>query len=160
MQFDYEIPADEFAAAQVLYHTARDKSRFVRRGLFWGLLGLFLVFVAVTRWAADWASILLLVTGWWFVGAGVSNFFPKRYFRRIYPESAFSGKVYHAELNADGFSVSGDSCSWRVLWTEVSLKGEGNLVFMFGAKGTIFIFGKKYLTDEQQKDICRFATMS
>lgn len=159
MQFDYEIPADEFAAAQVLYHTARDKSRFVKRGLFWILLGLSLVVVAVTQWALDWDHLLLLVGGWWFAGTGVFNFFPNRYFRRMYPESEFSGKLYHAELNEDGFSVSGDACSWRVLWNDVSRKGENNLVFMFGAKGTIFIFGKKYLADEQQQDIRRFAAM-
>jgi|SRR5437588_11804436 len=160
MQFDYEIPADEFATAQVLYHTARNKRRFVKRGLSWILLGLSFVVITVTRWVLDWGHLLLLVSGWWFVGAGISNFFPTRYFRRMYPESEFPGKIYHAELNEEGFSVSGDACSWRVLWSEVSRKGENDLVFMFGAKGTIFIFGKKYLTDEQQKDICRFATMS
>jgi hypothetical protein len=43
-----------------------------------------------------------------------------------------------------------------VAWSEVHLKGENKRVFMFYAKGTIFIFGKKYLTDEQQRDIRRF----
>jgi len=85
--------------------------------------------------------------------------FPMRYFRRSYPQSEFSGKTYHAELDEEGFSVSGDSCSWRVRWTEVRLKGENQRVFMFSAKSTIFIFGKKYLADEQQKDIRRFAAL-
>ncbi len=159
MQFDYEIPADEFAAAQVLSHIADNKHMFVKRGLFWILLGLFFEVIVVTRWDLDWAPILVLLTGAWFIGMGVSSLFPTRYFRRMYPESVFSGKVYHADLNEDGFSVSGDGCSWRVLWSEVSRKGENDLVFMFGAKGTIFIFGKKYLAAEQQKDIRRFASM-
>jgi hypothetical protein len=42
----------------------------------------------------------------------------------------------------------------------VRLKGEDNRVFMFTAKGTVFMFGKKYLTAEQQKAIRQFAAMS
>jgi hypothetical protein len=30
---------------------------------------------------------------------------------------------------------------------------------MFSGKSTIFIFGKKYLTDEQQREIRQFAAM-
>src|SRR5579864_8587870 len=50
----------------------------------------------------------------------------------------------------NGFSVSGVSCSCTCYGLEARLKGENKRVFMFSAKGTIFIFGKKYLTDEQQ----------
>lgn len=159
MQFDYEIPIDEYAAAQLLYHTARDKTRLIRRGLFWVLVGLFFVLIAVTRWVADWGPVLLFLAGGSYVYGGLNNIFPTRHFRRAYPELEFSGKTYHAELDQDAFSVTGDSCSWRALWTEVRLKGENKLVFMFFAKSTIFIFGKKYLTDEQQKEIRRFAAM-
>lgn len=159
MQFDYEITADEFAAAQVLHHTVYDKSRLVKHSLFWLFLGLFFEFIAVARWTLDWAPILVVLTGAWFIGTGVSRLFPMRYFRRMYPESSFSNNVYHAELNEDGFSVSGDGCTWRVLWTEVSLKGENKRVFIFYAKGILFIFGKKYVADEQQKEMRRFAAM-
>lgn len=159
MQFDYEIPVDEFAAAQVLYNKAREANVFVKRGFFWNLLGLFFVFIAETRWTLDWAPILVLLTGIWFISMGISSLFPMRYFRRMYSESEFSGVVYHAELNEDGFVVSGNACTWQALWTDVRHKGENKQVFMFHAKGTIFMFGKKYLTDEQQKEIRRFASM-
>lgn len=159
MQFDYEIPVDEYAAAQLLYHTARDKTTLVTRGLFWVFVGLFYVLIAVTRWVADWGPVLLFLTGAWFVYAGINNIFPTRHFRRAYPESEFAGKTYHAELEQDGFSVAGDSCGWHARWSEVRFKGENKLVFMFFAKSTIFIFGKKYLTDEQQKEIRRLAAM-
>jgi hypothetical protein len=159
MQFDYEIPVDEYAAAQVLYYRAYGKGRVVKRALGWVLLGLFFVLIAVSRWMVDWGPILLLVTGAWCVYGGIASLFPTRYYRRSYPESELAGKNYHAELNENGFSVTGDSCSWRVLWGEVRLKGENKRVFMFSAKSTIFIFGKRYLSDEQQKDIRRFAAM-
>jgi hypothetical protein len=51
----------------------------------------------------------------------------------------------------DGFFVSGNECSWCVLWPEALLKGKDKLIFMFCGKGTIFIFGKRYLTVEQQQ---------
>jgi hypothetical protein len=69
--------------------------------------------------------------------------------------------VPHTPLSATkmGFR-SAVMCSWRVLWAEARLKGEDKCVFMFSGKGTIFIFGKKYLTDEQQKEIRRLAALS
>jgi hypothetical protein len=58
MQFDYEIPIEEYAAAQVLYYRAHAKRRPVKRALGWALLGLFLVLIAIFRWVADWGSNL------------------------------------------------------------------------------------------------------
>lgn len=66
---------------------------------------------------------------------------------------------YHADLDNHGFSVRGDSCSWQVPWTEVQHKGEDDRVFMFSGKATIFMFGKEYLTDEQQREIRQFAAL-
>jgi hypothetical protein len=159
MQFDYEIPVDEYAAAQMLYYRAYGKGKLFKRALGRVLLGLFFVLIAVSRWVVDWGPILLLLTGTWFICGGIASLFPTRYFRRAHPESGLAAKKYHAELDENGFSVTGDSCSWRVLWTEVLLKGENKCVFMFNAKATIFIFGKQYLTDEQQKEIRQFAAM-
>jgi hypothetical protein len=159
MQFDYEISANEYVAAQMLYYRAYAKGRILKRALGWTLLGLFFVLIAVSQWVVDWGPILLLLTGTWFIYGGIGSLFPTRYYRRAYPESGLAGKKYHAELDEHGFSVTGDSCSWRVLWTEVPLKGENKHVFMFSAKSTIFIFGKQYLTDELQKDIRQFAAM-
>jgi hypothetical protein len=159
MQFDYEIPVEEYAAAQVLYYKACAKGQHLKRALGWMLLGLFFVLIAVFRWAPDWPPILLLLTGAWFIYAAIAILFPRRHYRRYYPASGLAGKNYHAELDDDGFSVIGDGCSWRVPWAEALLKGEDNRVFMFSGKGTIFIFGKKFLTDQQQQEIRQFAAM-
>jgi hypothetical protein len=160
MQFDYEIPVEEYAAAHVLYYKSCAKGQPVKRALSWVLLGLFFVLIAVLRWAADWTPILLLVTGAWFIYGGIAMLFPARHYRKHYPESGLAGKTYHAELDEQGFYVSGDGCSWRVPWTEARLKGEDKVVFMFSGKGTIFIFGKKYLTNDQQTQIRQLAAMS
>jgi hypothetical protein len=159
MQFNYEIPLEEYAAAQVLYYRAYAKGKPVKRALAWVLLGLFFVFIAVFRRSVDWPPILLFLTGAWFIYGGIVSLFPTRHYRSKNPRSGLAGKNYHVELDENGFSVSGDSCGWRVLWTEVQLKSEDKRVFMFSAKGTIFIFGKKYLTDEQQESIRGFALM-
>ena len=100
--------------------------------------------------------MLLLLVAAHFICVGITNLFPQSHFRKAYPQSALEGKKYQAELDESGFLVSGDSCSWRVAWSEVHLKGENKRVFIFYAKGNIFIFGKKYLTEEQQRDIRRF----
>jgi hypothetical protein len=159
MQFDYEIPVEEYAAAQVLYYKACTKGQLVKQAFGWVLCGLFFVLTAAFRWAADWPPILLLLTGVWFIYGGIRMLFPTRHYRRYYPQSGLAGKRYHAELDENGFSVSGDACSWRVLWTEALLKGEDKRVFMFSGKGTVFIFGKKYLTEDQQNAIRQLAAV-
>jgi hypothetical protein len=158
MQFDYEIPVEEYAAAQMLSLRKHYKGRLIKRALMWVLLGLLFFLVAVCR-AEEFGPLLLLLTGGWFIWCGIISLFPTRYYRRVYATTDLRGKNYHAELDDNGFSVSGDSCSWRVPWTEVHLKGENKKVFIFNAKGSIFIFGKKYLTDEQQKEVRRFVAM-
>jgi hypothetical protein len=157
MQFEYEIPVEEYAAAQVLFYRAWSKGQVVKRAFAYIVLGLFYVMIGVFKWALDWPPILILLTGVFFIYAGIATLFPARQYRRYYSQCDLAGKKYHAEIDESGFSVNGDGCIWRVLWREALLKGEDNRVFMFCAKGTLFIFGKKYLTDEQQQAVRQFA---
>src|SRR6266702_7026329 len=153
MQFEYEIPVEEYAAAQVLYYQAWSKGKIVKRAFAYIVLGLFYLLIAIARWAPDWPAVLVLFTGVLFIYTGIATLFPARHYRRYYPQSDLAGKKYRAEIDESGFSVNGDGCSWRVLWTEALHKGEDTSVFIFCAKGTIFIFGKKFLTDEQQQTL-------
>lgn len=155
MQFNYEITADEFVAAQIVLHTAKEKSRLIKRAFGYTLLGVGFGLIALFRYS-DLGPLLLLLVAAHLIYVGITNLFPQRYFHKAYPQSELAGKSYQADLDDNGFTVSGDSCSWRVAWSEVHLKGENKRVFMFYAKGNLFIFGKKYLTDEQQRDIRRF----
>ena len=159
MEFNYDIPVEEYAAAQALYYKAVHKGQHLKRALGWVFLGAFFVLIAVFRWVTDWQPILLLLTGAWFFYVAIGLLFPTRHFRKYYPESGLAGKNYHAEVDEHGFSVEGDGCSWRVPWTESRFRGEDERVFMFSGKGTIFIFGKKHLTHEQQNEIRQLAAM-
>jgi hypothetical protein len=67
--------------------------------------------------------------------------------------SELAGKTFRADLNEDGFDVAGDTCSWRVKWQGVRWNGENERVFMLYSQGTVFIFGKQYLTTEQQTEL-------
>ena len=156
MQFDYEVPIEEYAAGQVLYYKARSKGGFVQQALLWTSLGIFFVLLVGFRFGANWLRILFLVIAACFLFTGIRYLFPIHYFRRHYPTSGLAGKRYQADLDEGGFSVTGDACNWRIPWSEARIKGEDNLVFMFTGKGTVFIFGKKYLTEEQQKAIRKF----
>lgn len=160
MRFDYEVPIEEYAAGQVLHTKAHSKGAFVQQVLLWTSLGVFFILLAGFRFGPDWWRILLVLIAVCFFYLGIKYLFPIRYFRRHYSKSGLAGKHYQAELDETGFLVSGDACNWQVLWPDVQLKGEDNLVFMFTGKGTIFIFGKKYLTDEQQTAIRRFGKIS
>ena len=62
-------------------------------------------------------------------------------------------KKYKASVEQQGFVVDGDDTTWRVRWEEVSPKGEDNDVFMFYARGMMFIFAKRYLSDEDQQQL-------
>lgn len=70
-----------------------------------------------------------------------------------------AGKRFKADVNEDGFEVTGDLCSWHVRWLRVRPKGENERVFIFTLypEGTIFMFGKRYLNDEQQQELRRLS---
>jgi hypothetical protein len=155
MQFDYEIPAYEYGSAQVMYYHGSHR-RLIKKAIGWGLAGLLFVLTALFRFA-DFGPFLLLLTGLWFIYIAIVYLFPMRQIRRYYSKTGLAGKTYHAEADESGFSVTGNSCSWRALWTETSVKRENKRVFLFVAKETLFIFGKQYLTEEQQNELRRLA---
>jgi hypothetical protein len=161
MQFNYEIPVEEYAAGQVLYYKASIKGRGVKNAVIAVLFGLLCILVAVFRRTSDWAPILLFLAGSGFIYGGIAPLFPTRHYgklyRKFYKDSGLAGKSFHAEVDEDGFSVSGNGCTWLVPWTEAQWKGEDKSVFLFTGKGSMFIFGKKYLTDDQQQQIHQLA---
>jgi len=160
MQFDYEIGLDEHSAAQMLYHKACTKRQPFTEGLAWAFVGIICLSIAVFNWVADWVHLLILLTGVWFTYGAIAGLLVKRHYRKFYRASGLAGKRYQAELDGNGFSVRGDGCLWRVQWPDILFKGEDKRVFMFSAKGTLFIFGKKYVPVEQQQVIRQYAALS
>ena len=153
MHFEYQISADEYVAAQELHHKLSCGRAHNSRAITWILCGVFFVVVAWNEQVLNWATGLLAYAGAYSVYAGIAGLLPRRYFRRAYPAQKFEGKKYWAEVNEEGFEVAEEYCEWRVRWPAVRLKGENNEVFMLATGGTIFIFGKKYLTSEQQGEL-------
>jgi hypothetical protein len=152
MQFQYEIPADEYVAAQTLYLQLTINRR-ATRGIFWVLLGSSFIALAVSGVESWLESLPLACLGAWWIYVGFVRLFPGWYFRRAYPKSSVVGKSYNAGVNQDGFDVSGDEVSWTIKWASVKVKGENASVFIFYAANTIFIFGKKFLNAAQQQEL-------
>ena len=49
--------------------------------------------------------------------------------------------------------MAGQFGSWTTRWEGIRLKGEDSQVFTFLSGSVLFIFGKKYLNDEQEQEI-------
>jgi hypothetical protein len=84
MQFNYEIPVQEYAAGQVLYYKASIKGRGVKNAVIAALFGLLCILVAVFRRTSDWAPILLFLAGSGFIYGGIASLFPTRHYGKLY----------------------------------------------------------------------------
>ena len=159
MEFEYEITADDYAAANVLYHRLTP----LRRRSEWFWAGAILLIVALVEREHGLSPVVLGAIGIWWMWAGLGRIFPRllrRYYRRYYKRVGLAGQKYRATLNEDGFQVVGDYCTWHNRWTDVSPKGEDDRIFMLFAHGTLFIFAKRYLSDERQKTLRTLAGLS
>ena len=154
MQFEYEITASDYAASQVLYwKLAMGTKRFLR-ALYLLASGLLLVYLSQQKEAAsDLVRILLLSYGVYCIVCVYITLFPRRYLLRSYRALNLSGKKYLAEINEEGFKVSGYHKAWSVCWDAIQIKGEDQQTFVFYAGDTIFMFGKNYLSTEQQVEL-------
>ena len=157
MHFEYEITADEFAASQLLYHRLSGGRKRVERVVYSFLAGLLFLATAWTERSNDLSPFLLAIVRAWLIYSGALTLFPTRYFRSAYRKSEVVGKRFNAEINEEGFEVTGDLYSWRVRWPGVRVKGENELVFMLCSNQTIFMFGKKYLSSDQQQELRRLS---
>ncbi len=104
-----------------------------------------------------WPEFLLAVTSPLWCYAGVSSLFPgvfKKYLQTCLSRiTSACAKGFRAAMNQSGFEVTEDSCSWRVQWPAVTMRSEDVKVFLLCSYGSMFIFGKRYLTGEQQQEL-------
>lgn len=169
LQFQYEIPLDEYVAAQTLYYRSLDRTRHIGRAARWLIAGVGLVVIASNSsslsWAPNdswtsWSVVLLAAIGIWWSYAGIRMLFPARHFRRAYRSFQFAGKSFKADMDENEFRIAGEFIEWRVKWPAVQTKSENERVFIFVAGGTIFIFGKKFLSSDQQQELRKLADCS
>ena len=155
MHFEYEITADEFVASQLLYHKLSGGRKHGALAVQSILAGIIFVAIAWNERSLNWTPILVALIGTWWIYSAFASLFPARYFRRAYSKTDLAGKRFKADVGEDGFEVTGDVCSWRVRWPGVRVKGENERVFMLYSHGTMFMFGKKFLSSEQQDELRR-----
>lgn len=123
-------------------------------------MGAFFIVVAWNERVLDWATFLRAVIGAWWIYAAVRNLFPAGYFRSAYQGTDLSGRRFAADVNEDGFEAMADTCSGHVQWPGVRVKGENKTVFLLRCYGTLFMFGKKYLSIEQQQQLHKFGGLA
>lgn len=158
MHFEYEIGPDEYAASTILYYKLSTGRKRIRGVVVSVLLAFLFIFVAVSR-GEDfrWDDFFLIAIALWWLYELFKYLFPARYYRRAYRSTDLSGKKFKADIDDESIDVAGEDCSWRVRWSGVRFKGESETLFMICSAGTIFMFGKKYLTDQQQQELRRLA---
>ncbi|HUA01418.1 MAG TPA: YcxB family protein [Candidatus Aquilonibacter sp.] len=163
LQFQYEIPVDEFVAGQSLYNKLKSRNRRFGQAALRILAGVALLVIGIYSRPGVWMALdasaapfaALATLGIASIYGGFRLLFPSRYFRGAYGPSGLAGKSYHADVNETGLRVAGEFCEWTVKWPGVQLKGEDERVLIFYAANTIFIFGKRFLTNEQQQELRR-----
>ena len=160
MRFEYEISLEDYVSASALYYKLQHGRRYLDRGTIVCLLmGILLIAVAWHDWALDWERILLGAGGVLWIYWGMVRIFPQRYWRRYFASDPSGDCKYQANVDANGFEITSDLRDWRVRWPAVQLKGENKNLFLFYSAGTMFIFAKRYLTDEQQQELRDFSAL-
>jgi hypothetical protein len=160
MQFEYEISADDYAAAQILYRRLK-RNRIPEVG--WLLLGGVLTWIGLREQGLGLSPIVLAGIGVYCMWAGVGRVFPaslRRNYLRHYRTLEHQGTKYRADANETGVEIAGGNTSWWVPWGDVSIKGEDPKVFMFYSKGTLFIFAKRFLQDVQHRELRTIAGLA
>lgn len=159
MEFEYEISADDYAAAAILYQNLSGKRSASR----WMFAGACLLIICLLERDRGLSPILLGAIGVWWIWAGIARAFPGNYlgrhYRKHYQKLGLEGKKYRASVNQDGFQVIAENSSWNYRWANVLLKGEDNRVFVLFAGATLFIFAKRYLLDQQQRELRSLADL-
>jgi hypothetical protein len=155
MEFEYEVSADDYAEAVILYHTLSRGRWGAAGGLF--IVGGFLLTVGLIEREKGLSPLLLVALGAFSIWLGIVSAFPRlssrKKYRKYFREMGIKGKTYLANVNAERLNIAGDDATWSRPWAEVSSKGEDRQLFMFSSRGTLFIFAKRYLTDEQQQEL-------
>lgn len=157
MQFEYQIDLEEYVAGQLVLRGSRRPTWRYEYAIAYCFVG---TVIAIAAWneRALWLICFVLagVGARWFYAA-FGTLLPAIHYRQRYKKSEVIGKRYAADVNEKGFDVNGQDWGWRVQWSGVRDKGEDERVFMFHAANTLFIIGKKYLSEDQQKELRKLA---
>ncbi len=163
MEFDYEVSAEDYAKALILYYRLnRRRLGTSTGGLF--IFGGFLLTVGLIEREKGLSPLLLVVLGAFTIWLGIVSAFPRlssrKKFRKYFRELGIEGKKSQANVSEEGLNITGDHETWSRPWADISSRGEDRQVFMFYSRGTLFIFAKRYLNDGQQQELRSLAGLS
>jgi len=156
MEFEYEISAEDYADALILYYRLNRRRLSTSTGSLF-IFGGFLLTVGLIEREKGLSPLLLVALGAFTIWLGIVSAFPRlssrKKFRRHFRELGIEGKKSHANVNEEGLNITGDDETWSRPWADISSRGEDKQLFMFYSRGTLFIFAKRYLTSEQQQEL-------
>jgi hypothetical protein len=97
------------------------------------------------------------MVGFYWIYACVSALFPARHYRRYYPGTRLAGKKFRATVIDEGIEVASDLTLTTSMWADITVTAADDQAFMLYSQdtATIFMFGKKYLSAEQQNELSR-----
>ena len=153
MRFEYEITADDYVRAQVLYHKHRVGWKRFRTAGARVVFAVVLFLIAFKERAFGWGSMFLVYCGLLYIYSGILSVFPARHFRRYYRRTELAGKRFEATVDEGGIEAKEEFFCMTTKWAGVKLKAESDLMFIYSASDRIFMFGKQYLSSEQQQDL-------
>jgi hypothetical protein len=131
MEFEYEVSADDYVKALIVYNGLNRKWRGAGSGTYFLFSG-FLLAVGLVERERGLSPLLLVALGALTIWLGIVSVFPRlsshRAYRRHYRELGIEGKKYRANVNEEGLNVAGDGTTWSRQWTHLSSKGEDKTI--------------------------------
>jgi hypothetical protein len=162
MQLEYEISEDDYVASQRLFWKLSYGRKRFKNPVSWILIGAFYIAIALERQIFDLVFTLLAGAGAFWIWNSMWILFPESDLRRVYRGLDWVGKRFRAELNAEGFEVVEEFETNRIRWAGLKIKGENEQVVILcqGPGQSLHMFGKKYMTAEQQHEFRKLAGMN
>ena len=151
LQITYEITEDDYVEGMVLLSRRRKPRGSVRWGM--PLVGLTVLLLPLVSREPDGSYNAFLaglsVFGAFLFYCGVIQHLTRWNSRRFYKRSGVVGERYTALFSPDHVLVEGKNVQWRIKWAGFSVREESEKVFMLYSAPIVYIFAKRYFTEDQ-----------
>ena len=154
VEFSYEITKQDYAAANLLFSRLSGHREKAMWSLFFGVL------LTALPFFQDSPKVLFALgslIGLWFLFRGIRGIFPNIGLGRYYQVQQLENEPYKAVVTQDGINVEGSLQGWKVKWPALTLRGENDKLFLLYCYPTVFIFGKRFLSNDQQGELRKLA---
>lgn len=157
-QIAYEITVDDYAEAMKVLRRHVKGSAMAR----WGtpLIGLAVLLLPFINREPD-GSYDKFLLGLSFIGAfllfcGVAQHLTRWNSRIFYKRIGVAGQTYTARFSPEDILIESTNEQWRIKWPAFSVRDESEKVFMLYKVPLMYIFAKRYFTEEQLNSLREF----